>query len=131
MKKNVSTEKSNKEVKDSNLIELMSLWLHKSKDGFRYLTGVAKDEEEFKVLGFFNTKKEKDTDPVVKIYEEVDKDQELGDVLVTLWDHVSKSGNKYMTGKDNENTNVVAFYGKENEEKRPYIRIYYQAKEEE
>lgn len=126
MKKNVS-EKSNKEVKDSNLVELMSLWLHESNNGTKYLTGTAQDPTgKFKVVGFFNTNKRDEKDPTIRVYEEVEKGSELKEVLVTLWEHTSASGNKYLIGKDNEDNNVVAFYGKENEEKRPYVRIYTQ-----
>lgn len=131
MKKNISNNNSNKEVKDSNLVELMSLWLHQSTNGTEYLTGTAEDPTgKFKVVGFFNTNKRDEKDPIVRIYEEVEKGSELKEVLVTLWEHISASGNKYLTGKDNENTNVVAFYGAKNEEKRPYIRVYTQEKGE-
>ena len=131
MKKSNSTTKTNKEVKDSNLVELMSLWLHKSADGVKYLTGTAEDVTgKFKVVGFFNNSKRDDKDPSVRIYEEVEKGSELKEVLVTLWEHTSKNGTSYLTGKDNEDNNVVAFYGKENEEKRPYIRVYQQKEEQ-
>ena len=131
MKKVNSETKTNKEVKDSNLKELMSLWLHESKSGSKYLTGTAQDPTgKFKVVGFFNNSKRDEKDPSVRIYEEVENGSELKEVLVTLWEHTSKSGNAYLTGKDNEDNNVVGFYGKENEEKRPYIRIYTQEEEE-
>ena len=127
MRKGNSTNNTNKEVKDSNLVELMSLWLHKSDNKVKYLTGTAEDVTgKFKVVGFFNNSKRDEKDPSIRIYEEVEKGSELKEVLVTLWEHTSKNGNLYLTGKDNEDNNVVAFYGKENEEKRPYIRVYQQ-----
>lgn len=129
--KKVNTEKSNKEVKDSNLKELMSLWLHESANKTKYLTGTADDVTgKFKVVGFFNTSKKNENEPDIRVYEEVEKGQELKEVLVSLWKHTSKGGTDYMTGKDNEDNKVVAFYGKENEEKRPYVRIYTQGEEE-
>ena len=129
--KKVNTEKFNKEVKDSNLKELMSLWLHESANKTKYLTGTADDVTgKFKVVGFFNTSKKNENEPDIRVYEEVEKGQELKEVLVSLWKHTSKGGNDYMTGKDNEDNKVVAFYGKENEEKRPYVRIYTQGEEE-
>ena len=129
--KKVNTEKSNKEVKDSNLKELMSLWLHESANGTKYLTGTADDVTgKFKVVGFFNTNKKNENEPDIRVYEEVEKGSVLKEVLVSLWKHTSKGGVDYMTGKDNEDNKVVAFYGKENEEKRPYVRIYTQGEEE-
>lgn len=129
--KKVNSEKTNKEVKDSNLKELMSLWLHESANKTKYLTGTADDVTgKFKVVGFFNTSKKNENEPDIRVYEEVEKGQELKEVLVSLWKHTSKGGTDYMTGKDNEDNKVVAFYGKENEEKRPYVRIYTQGEEE-
>lgn len=129
--KKINTEKSNKEVKDSNLKELMSLWLHESANKTKYLTGTADDVTgKFKVVGFFNTNKKNENEPDIRVYEEVEKGQELKEVLVSLWKHTSKGGTDYMTGKDNEDNKVVAFLGKDNEEKRPYVRIYTQGEEE-
>lgn len=114
--KEVKTEEKEK----FDLQECFTLWLHKGKNGVKYLSGNA---NENKIVGFFNNKKN-DKQPSVRIYD-LNEDGSLGVELITLWEYKSNQGNDYLSGKTNENENIIAFYGDEHQEKRPYIRGYF------
>ncbi len=115
-KKEVKTE----EKERFDLQECFTLWLHKGKNGVKYLSGNA---GENKIVAFFNQKKN-DKQPSVRIYDLKD-DGSTGEEIITLWEYKSKQGNDYLSGKTNENENIIAFYGDEHQEKRPYIRGYF------
>ena len=113
-----------KEVKQElTLKEAFVLWRNKSEKGNDYLSGFTSGEEQTKLVGFFNTSKKNPKEPDVRVYTQTEKGENLE--VASLWANVSKNDNKYLTGSTNENEKLVAFYGKENEEKRPYIRVYY------
>lgn len=119
--KNVKTNES--EVKQELKVAI-TLWLHNSKSNIEYLTGFADDNKELRVVGFFNTNKKNPKEPDVRIY--LHDDQDKKEPIASLWDNVSESkGTKYLSGTTNENEKLVGFYGKENENLRPYIRVYY------
>lgn len=117
MKKANETKEQGKELK-----EIFALWKHNGEKG-TYLTGKTEDGS-INLVGFFNTNKKNPNEPDVRVYEQTDKDQKLENQVCALWENVGKSGAKYLSGTDNENKKVVGFYGNENEEKRPYIRVY-------
>ena len=113
-----------KEVKQElTLKEAFVLWKNKSKNGNDYLSGFVAGDENTKLVGYFNTSKNNPKQPDVRVYSVVDGKQDIE--VASLWANVSKNDNKYLTGSTNDNEKLVAFYGKENEEKRPYIRVYY------
>ena len=81
-----------------------------------------KCEDSIDVVAYYNTNKKNPNEPDIKIYES--NENGIGAELVTLWDKLSKKETKYLSGKTNENEQVVAYYGNEFEEKRPFIRVY-------
>ena len=114
-----------KEVKqEQNLKEVFVLWRQKSKEGNEYLSGNISDEDKAKLVGFFNTNKKNPNEPDIRVFTQTEKKEDQVQVA-SLWANVSQNDKKYLTGTTNENEKLVAFYGKENEEKRPYIRAYY------
>ncbi len=116
--------KEGAENKEFNLTESFVLWKHKSKNGIDYLTGNTSDKDKCKLVGYFNSRKKNPKEPDIRIYS-VD-DQGNQDIEVcSLWENISSSEKRYLTGTTNDQEKIVAFYGKENEEARPYIRAYY------
>lgn len=124
--KEVKTE--NKEVvNEFTLKEAFVLWKKKAKSGNEYLNGFLVDEEGNKVFlnGFFNSNKKNPKEPDIRIVTSVDEGEESIEVA-SLWENVSEGkGTRYLTGSTNDKEKLVAFYGKEHQEKRPYIRAYY------
>lgn len=117
-----SKKTETKEEKEKfDLQECFTLWLHKGKNDVKYLSGNIHDGN--KVVGFFN-QKQNDKQPIVRIYD-LKEDGSTGEEIITLWEYKSMQGNDYLSGKTNENENIIAFYGDEHQEKRPYIRGYY------
>ena len=108
------------------LEEAFVLWKNKAKSGLEYLSG--KDLNDKKLVAFFNTKKENPKEPDIRVYNTNDKG-EMKDEVAVLWENTSKDNNLYLTGSTKENEKLVAWYGKENEEKRPYVRAYFQDNE--
>ena len=117
-----SKKETVKEEKEKfDLQECFTLWLHKSKNGVKYLTG--NDLNKNKLVGFFNQKKA-DKQPSVRIYD-LKEDGSTGEEIITLWEYKSQQGNDYLSGTTNEKENIIAFYGDEHQEKKPYIRGYF------
>ena len=108
------------------LEEAFVLWKNKAKSGLDYLSG--KDLNGNKLVGFFNTKKENPKEPDIRIYN-TDEKGSAKDEVASLWENIDKKDEKYLTGSTNEKEKLVAWYGKENEEKRPFIRAYFQDNE--
>lgn len=131
MKKTIEKEEvkvNESEVKkEFNLDEAFVLWKNESKSGKSYLRG--KDLHDNKLVGFFNTKKKNPKEPDVRVCEvEVDSEgkETTGKEVCSLWEKQSKNETRYLTGVTDENEYIVAFYGKEHQEMRPYIRAYFQ-----
>lgn len=122
----VNKKEEVKEVKkeESLLKECLALWLHKSKEGKKFLSG--KTYTDDKVIAFFVNGKTENL-PKVRVFA-LDDEGKATDEIVTLWEYEGKSG-KYLSGKTNENEKVVGFYGEENKEARPYIRVYFSISE--
>ena len=108
------------------LEEAFVLWKNKAKSGLEYLSG--KDLNDKKLVAFFNTKKENPKEPDIRIYNTDEKGSRKDEVAV-LWENIDKKDEKYLTGSTTEKEKLVAWYGKENEEKRPYVRAYFQDNE--
>ena len=111
--------------KEDNLLkECVALWLHKSKEGKKFLSG--KTYSDDKVIAFFVNGKTENL-PKVRVFA-LDEEGKTTDEIVTLWEYEGKSG-KYLSGKTNEDEKVVGFYGEETKEARPYIRVYFSINE--
>lgn len=105
-----------------NLKEAFVLWKNESKNKTEYLRGFTSDKK-VKLVGFFNTNKKNPKEPDVRVYV---TDNEGKDIEVaSLWESITKNNKRILTGSTNENEKLVAFYGKEHQEMRPYIRAYY------
>ena len=111
-----------KEIKEreSKLEDCLVLWLHKSKEGKKFLSGKTYSYE--RVIGFFVAAKGENT-PKIRVYA-LDEDGKATEEIVTLWENESKNG-KYLTGLTNEKEKLVGFYGEEIKEARPYVRVYF------
>lgn len=122
----VNKKEEVKEVKkeESLLKECLALWLHKSKEGKKFLSG--KTYTDDKVIAFFVNGKTENL-PKVRVFA-LDDEGKATDEIVTLWEYEGKTG-KYLSGKTNENEKVVGFYGEEIKEARPYIRVYFSISE--
>lgn len=122
--KQKEVKKNESEVKQEfNLKESFVLWKKKSKSGLEYLSGFTSGEEKVNLVGYFNTDKKNPKEPDIRVY--LSSDEKQKEEVASLWANVGKNDNKYLTGSTNENEKLVAFYGKEHQELRPYIRAYY------
>ena len=115
------TKKEEKEKFD--LQECFTLWSNTSKEGNKYLSGY--DFNKNRIIGFYN-KKLSDKQPSIRIYGVDEEGKTTQEEIITLWDTTFKtSGKKGLSGYTNEKESIIAFYGDEKEEKRPYIRGYF------
>ena len=127
MRKTALKEEVKTEVKrEFNLKEVFALWRNQSKQGKYYLSGYTTDEKgnKIKLLGYFNTDKTNPKQPDVSVFL-VDSEGKRADKVASLWETVNEKGTRYLTGTTDENEKLIAFYGKEQEEMRPFIRAYY------
>ena len=122
-----TTVKENKIEKKEEVVltDAFALWLHKSKAGNEYLSGTC-DENigNTRLVGYFNTMKKNPKEPDIRIYTldgEGHQDKEIAD----LWENEGKNKVRYLTGTTDEKEKLVGFYGDKEEEKRPYIRVYF------
>ena len=123
MRKSVETKEEKKEF---TLEEAFVLWRSEAKSGTKYLSGFVSEKlGKTKLIGFFNTNKKNPKEADVRIYE-LDKEGKQGEEIASLWSYVSKDKKPYLTGVTNEKEKLVAFYGDESNDKRPYIRAYFQ-----
>lgn len=119
--KYVKKEENKKEKFDLN--ECFTLWLNTSKEGNKYLTGY--DFNKNRIIGFYN-RKVKDTQPIIRIYGVDEEGKTTQEEIITLWDTTFKtSGKTGLSGYTNEKEGIIAFYGDENDTKRPYIKGYF------
>lgn len=116
--------RTNNEIKKKELVEVAVLWLHVSKNETEYLSGnLSEDLGSGKIIGFFNTNKKNPKEPDIRLYtvnQEGNRDIEIA----SLWENISKSENRYLLGKTNENEDIIGFY-EEKQEKKPYIKVYF------
>ena len=120
-----------KEVKQEQikfeLEEAFVLWKQEGKNGGTYLSGFATSNKE-RLIGYFNSKKENPKEPDIRVFD-LNEDGQRKNEIAVLWENLDKKGGKYLTGKTTyenvENVKLVAWYGKENQEARPFIRCYF------
>ena len=119
-------EKKEEVKQEFTLKEAFVLWKRKAKSGVDYLSGYTVDENGNKTYlnGFFNSKKENPKAPDIRVLTAAGEGEESVEVA-SLWETVSEKNTRYLTGTTNDKEKLVAFYGKENQEMRPYIRVYY------
>ena len=115
-----TTKKEEVKEKETKLDECLALWLHKSKEGKKFLSGKAYTED--RVIGFFVAAKNENM-PKIRVYA-LDEEGKTTDEIVTLWENEGKNG-KYLSGITNDNEKVIGFYGEETKEMRPYVRVYF------
>ena len=127
-KKEVETIVEDKQTTNSKPFELEEafvLWRNKSKKGGLYLSGqTSEDLDPVKLIGFFNSNKENPKAPDIRIYT-VDTEGKQDKEVCSLWENISKNNTRYLTGITDEKEKVIAFYGDESNESRPYIKAYY------
>lgn len=119
------TTKEKQETKEVefNLNESFVLWRNESKTGVKYLKGFTPNKETG-LIAYFNSNKKNPKEPDIRVYSLVEGKQDIE--VASLWENVSENkGTRYLTGSTNDNEKLVAFYGKEHEEARPYLRAYY------
>ena len=110
--------------KEFTLKEAFVLWRNKAKSGGYYLSGTTEDKKT-KLVGFFNSNKKNPKEPDIRVYA-LDSEGKQEVEVASLWESISENkGTRYLTGTTNENERLTGFYGKENQEARPYIRVYY------
>jgi len=107
-----------------NLKESFVLWKNESKNKTEYLRGFISDGSKTKLVGFFNTNKKNPKEPDVRVYT-IGADGKQDIEVASLWESITKNEKRILTGLTNDNEKLVAFYGKEHQEMRPYIRAYY------
>lgn len=119
----MKTVKETPEVKQEvKLSEAFVLWKHKAKSGLDYFKGY--DLNKIKLVAFFNSNKKNPKEPDVRIYT-VNVEGKQDKEVASLWEYVSKNNKRYLTGSTDEKEKLVAFYGNEEDEKKPYIRAYF------
>lgn len=118
-----TTQTVKEEKKEFDLKEAFVLWKNVAKSGKEYLSGFVNNEEKTKLKGFFNTDKKNPKEPDIRVYTEVN--DKLVEVA-SLWTNVDKKEQKYVTGSTDENEKLVGWFGKENQEMRPFVRVYYE-----
>lgn len=125
-----SINKTREEIKEreneTSLQEAFVLWKVKSKSGIDYLSGnlKIKENEYVRIIGYFNGEKKNPNEPDIRIFS-LDPEGNQDKEICSLWEHLSKNDVRYLTGISDENEKVVAFYNKDKENNRPYIRCYY------
>ena len=125
--KKVVTEKK-VERKEFTLEEAFVLWKNESKNKIVYLAGNTSEKlGKEKLVAYFNTNKKNPKEPDIRVYD-LDKEGKMNKEVADLWETVSPKNVRYLTGTTDEKEKLVAFYGDENQEKRPYIRVYFQEK---
>lgn len=122
MKKSVVKE--NEERKEQ-LKEAFVLWRNEAKSKVLYLAGFTSDDlGKQKLIGYFNTNKKSPNEADIRVYT-LNKENKQDKEIASLWESSSQNGKRYLTGITDEKEKLVAFYGDENQEKRPYIRAYF------
>ena len=116
---------TNKEINKEEKFDLQEafvLWRNESKNTV-YYTGY--DLNKNKMVCFENTNKRNDKEPDFRVYYQNAEGKREEKSCCGLWYSESKKGNKFLTGKTNEEEKIIAFLGDVNKEKRPYITAYF------
>lgn len=119
-----ATQEVKQETK-KDLKEAFVLWKNKGTNS-EYLSGFTTFDENKKVklIGFINSTKKNPNEPDFRIYYTDEKGAKT-DLAVSLWENVGKNDSRYLTGSTSDDEKIVAFYGKEHQEARPFIRAYF------
>ena len=120
--KTTTINKENIGEEKFDLQEAFVLWRKESK-AIVYYTGY--DLNKNKMVCFENKNKKNESEPDFRVYYENSEGKREERSCCGLWFTESKKGNKFLTGKTNENEKIIAFLGDENKEKRPYITAYF------
>lgn len=119
----LKTTQVKEEKKGFDLKEGFVLWKNVSKAGKEYLSGYAENEDKTKLTAFFNTDKKNPKEADIRVYTEIES--KLVEVA-SLWINTDKNEKKYVTGTTDEHEKLVGWFGQENQEKRPFLRVYYE-----
>lgn len=114
------------EVTKRELKESFVLWEETSKAGDPYLTGhTSKECGEVKLVGYYNPTKKNPKEPDIRVYT-LNAEGKTDKEIASLWESISKSETRYLTGTTDEKEKLIAFYKKESDkENSPYIRAYF------
>lgn len=117
--------RTTKEVKTEEKFDLQEafvLWRKESK-GIVYYTGY--DLNKNKMVCFENKNKKNEKEADFRIYYVNEEGKKEDKSCCGLWYSESKKGNKYLSGKTNEDEKIIAFLGDELKDKRPFITAYF------
>ena len=115
-------KKQETKKQEFNLQEAFVLWMNESKNKSEYLKGF--DLNKNKLLGFKVVAKKNEKEPDYRVYDLNDKGA-INKEVASLWINKDKNGKNYLTGTTSEKEKLVAFFGNEHQEARPYIRAYF------
>lgn len=118
----MSQNQTKEQKKEFNMKQVFAMWIHKSKKGGKYLTGVSVEGE--RLVGFFNGKKKNPKEPDVRIYQLDHNGHTQQDEFTSLWMNVSKNMKKYLTGKVGQQRVVGFINNIETSGTRPYFTVY-------
>lgn len=110
--------------KEFTLKQVFTMWIYKSKNGDKYLSG--KTEDGQKIRGFFNNKKENPKEPDIRIYLVNDKGDLSKEEYVSLWCNAKENGKRHLSGKI-DGKRVVGFFNSKAKVDGviPYFSVYW------
>lgn len=125
-----TTQTVKEEKKGFDLKEAFVLWRKTSKAGKDYLTGFVSENQELRLIAYFNTDKKNPKEPDVRVYQSIKNEDgtysKSEKEVASLWTNVDKNEKKYLTGTTDEHEKLVGWFGDEHKELRPFIRCYYE-----
>lgn len=125
-----TTQTVKEEKKEFDLKEAFVLWKNVSKSGKEYLSGFVNSDETFRLIAYFNTDKKNPKEPDIRVYQSIKKEDgtysKSEKEVASLWTNLDKKEKKYVTGSTDEHEKLVGWFGQENQEARPYLRVYYE-----
>lgn len=123
VKETKKVEVKTEEKKEFDMKECFVLWKSKAKSGLDYLTG--KTPEGIKLVAYYNSNKKNPNEPDVRVYA-LNEDGKIEEKpAASVWENIGKNEKRYLSGTTNENEKIVGWYSKVEDEKKPYIRVYY------
>lgn len=126
----IKTTQKKEEQKEFDLKEAFVLWKNTSKAGKDYLSGFVNADETFRLIAYFNTDKKNPKEPDIRVYQSIKKEDgtysKSEKEVASLWVNLDKNEKKYVTGSTDEHEKLVGWFGQENQEARPYLRVYYE-----
>lgn len=126
----LKTTQVKEEKKGFDLKEAFVLWKNVSKAGKEYVSGFVNEDETFRLIGYFNTDKKNPKEPDMRVYQSIKNEDgtysKSEKEVASLWTNTDKNEKKYVTGTTDEHEKLVGWFGQENQEKRPFLRVYYE-----